>query len=146
MRRTAYPRFPARSAPPGSAGIRRAPGGPSSPAGKGAASFANPFISAHVPILWQALTREFGTVAEYWLDGDSTQTTALTVIWKEGAEDEAVSPGRYSRALVQNGDLPRPPAQGDAVSANGTIYDVVRVNAMTYQMSSVVLQDRQEES
>ena len=79
-------------------------------------------------------------------NADAGQATAVTVVWKEGVEDEAASPGRYSRALIQNSDLPRNPSQGDAISANGTIYDVVRVDAMPYQMTSVVLQDREPEA
>jgi hypothetical protein len=126
----------------------RAPGRQSSPAGSSAAAlpFLNPFISAHVPVLWQALAREFGLPAEYWLDGDSGQAIAITIVWKEGAEDEEASPGRYSRALVQNSDLTRAPQQGDALAALDTIYDVVRVDAMPYAMSSIVLQDRAREA
>lgn len=127
--------------------MRRAPGGPSSSAGvRAAGPFVNPFISAHVPMLWNALAAEFGRPADYWLDGDGAQATSITVVWKEGVEDEAASPGRYSRALIQNSDLVQDPVQGDAISANGTIYDVVRVDAMPYQMTSVVLQDRESEA
>lgn len=147
MRRFGHPRFSGRSAAPADRTANpRAPGWPSSPAGNGAAGFVNPFISAHVPMLWNALTAEYGRAADYWPDGEVLQRTSITIIWKEGAEDEVASPGRYSRALVQNSDLPRPPQQGDVLTAGGATYDVVRVNAMPYGMSSIVLQDRDQEA
>jgi hypothetical protein len=62
-------------------------------------------------------------------------------MWKEGAEDEDVSPGRYSHIQVLNRHLPAPPAVGDTVASNGSIYEVVRVDAYKYGASNVVLQN-----
>jgi hypothetical protein len=108
------------------------------------AGYVNPFISAHVPILWNALIGEFGRDVDYWIDNDSVQASTITVIWKEGAEDETMSPGRYSHMLVANSDLPREPKLGDAVVNDGIEYDIVRVSAFAYNYSQIVLQDRSE--
>ncbi len=110
----------------------------------GSAPYVNDFISTHVPMLWGALVREFPREIEYWVDGDQGQTLTVTIIWKEGAEDEELSPGRYSHALVQHADLPRPPVLGDVVAKDGVEYDVVRVDATAIGYSTVVLQDRSE--
>lgn len=109
------------------------------------ATYINPFLSSHVPILWNALVAEYGRDVEYWPDNDPAQAVLLTLIWKEGAEDETVSPGRYSHALVQNVDLPANPKPGDAVVNDGIEYDVVRVNALITNYSNIVLQDRSED-
>lgn len=100
------------------------------------------FEGDYAPALWDALVPVFGRQVDYWLDGDDAQTSTITVIWKEGAEDEDASPGRYSHALVKHGDLERPPRLGDVILWNGTEYDVVRVDAYRYGVSTVVLQDR----
>jgi hypothetical protein len=109
-----------------------------------ASPFINPFISSHVPILWNALIGEFGRDVDYWIDNNPAQTITITIIWKEGSEDETSSPGRYSHVLVQNSDLPSEPKLGDAVVNGGTEFDVVRVNAFAYNYSQIVLQDRSE--
>lgn len=108
------------------------------------AGYVNPFISSHVPILWNALIGEFGRTADYWLADDPAQSTTITLIWKEGAEDETMSPGRYSHVLVQNSDLPRDPKLGDTVVNGGIEYDIVRVSAFATNYSQIVLQDRSE--
>jgi hypothetical protein len=108
------------------------------------AAFINPFISTHVPMLWNALVVEFGRQAEYWPDNDPAQSVTITLIWKEGAEDETMSPGRYSHALAQNSDLPGDPKLGDAVVNAGIEYDIVRVSAFATDYSQIVLQDRTE--
>ena len=92
------------------------------PAGKRTAGdpFVNPFISTHVLILWNALIGEFGRTADYWPGNDPAQAVTITLIWKEGAEDETVSPGRYSHVLVQNSDLPSNPKLGDAIALHAT--------------------------
>ena len=104
--------------------------------------YVNRFTSVHVPMLWQALVGEFPRQVDYWIGGDPSQSQPLTIVWKEGAEDEEFSPGRYSHALVQDADLPRPPMLGDVVSADGVSYDVVRVDAYAYQCSTIVLQSQ----
>ncbi len=63
------------------------------------------------------------------------------MIWKEGAEDEEVSPGRYSNIWVQVSDFFDPPRKGDAVSKLGKTYDVVRIDATAYGYSRLVLQE-----
>lgn len=109
------------------------------------AAFINPFISTHVPILWNALIGEFGRDVNYWPDNDPAQSVTITLIWKEGAEDETMSPGRYSHVLVQNSDLARDPKLGDTVVNDGLEYDIVRVSAFAYDYSLIVLQDRSED-
>jgi len=106
--------------------------------------FVNPFINRHVPSLWFALVPEFGRQATYWIDGDAAQQTDIWIIWKEGREDEQYSPGRYSHALIQNTDLPRAPLKGDIMSTPDAIYNVVRVDALPYNYSNIVLQDSTE--
>lgn len=109
------------------------------------ATFINPFLSSHVPILWTALVAEFGRDVDYWPDNDPAQAMTLTIIWKEGAEDETMSPGRYSHILIQNSDLPQDPKPGDAVVNAGIEYDIVRVSAFATDYSQIVLQDRSED-
>jgi len=109
------------------------------------AGYINPFISTHVPMEWTALVAVFGREVEYWPGNDPAQAVTITLIWKEGAEDETMSPGRYSHALVQNSDLPFNPKLGDAVVNAGIEYDVVRVGALITNYSSIVLQDRSED-
>src|SRR5215831_19956169 len=93
----------------------------------GSPPYVNDFISTHVPMLWSSLMGEFPRQIDYWIDGDPAQILTISIIWKEGTEDEEISPGRYSHALVQNSDLPRAPLLGDVVSRDGIEYDVVRV-------------------
>lgn len=95
-------------------------------------------------MLWNALVPEFGRPADYWPDNNPAQAVTITLIWKEGAEDETMSPGRYSHALIQNTDLPVDPKLGDAVVNAGIEYDVVRVSAFATDYSQIVLQDRSE--
>jgi hypothetical protein len=109
------------------------------------AGYINPFISTHVPILWNALVREFGRDVDYWIDNDPAQAVTITLIWKDGAEDETMSPGRYSHVLVANSDLPRDPKLGDAIVNADVQYDIVRISAFAYNYSQIVLQDRSED-
>jgi hypothetical protein len=109
-------------------------------------AFVNDFISNYVPSLWDALVRTFGrTDVDYWLANDPATTQPLVLIWKEGAADEQVSPGRYSHALIRYADLPRQPLKGDVVVKDGIEYDVVTVNAYAYDCCTVILQDRTED-
>ena len=109
------------------------------------AGYVNPFISVYVPQAWLAQIAVFGRQVDYWPGNDPAQAITITLIWKEGTEDESVSPGRYSHATVQNADLPANPKPGDAVVNNGIEYDVVRVNALITNYSNIVLQDRSED-
>jgi large repetitive protein len=63
------------------------------------------------------------------------------VLWKDGATDEDVAPGRYSHIDIQNSDLPTIPVHGDYVQYNGKQYQLVRVEALTVGYSVVVLQE-----
>ena len=104
--------------------------------------YINPFYSQHVDILWNALLVEFGRAVDYWPGGEIGAGGETRLIWVEGVEDEEISPGRYSHAMVRNASLPAPPALGDALERDGVIYDVVRVNAFSYHYSRIVLQER----
>jgi len=101
----------------------------------------NPFNTVHAPQLWASLLVEFGQQVSFLPDRDDTLPITISVIWKEGVEDEEVSPGRYSSMWVQNSDLPRPPQKADAIASDGLIYDVVRVDATRYGFSRLVLQE-----
>lgn len=105
-------------------------------------TFINPYISEHVPLNWTALTQEFGRAVNYWPQGEEAQAVEIIVIWSEGVEDEEHSPGRYSHALVDNADLASPPALGDAIEKEGSVFDIVRVNAFAYNFAKVILQER----
>jgi len=106
-----------------------------------AAPMSSPFIDRYVPMLWQTEIAIFGSSADYWVDGSQAQSVTLTLIWKDGAADEEVSPGRYSHALIRNLDLPRVPKKGDVITKDGAYYDVVMVYAYTYEICTVVLQE-----
>jgi hypothetical protein len=95
-------------------------------------------------MLWDAQLLTFARTVEYWPRNDSSAWFDLQLIWREGVEGEERSPGRYSHATVRNSDIPDGPARGDAVVKDGIEYDVVRVDAMIYGWSDLVLQDRTE--
>ncbi|HZF24024.1 MAG TPA: hypothetical protein VE030_11240 [Burkholderiales bacterium] len=105
-------------------------------------SFINPFLSDYLPnLFWPAELATFGRQVQYLPQGDAGQAVAVTILWKEGASDEEVSPGRYSHIDLQNADLPVAPALGDIVQKDGKEYDVVRVNALAVGYSTIVLQE-----
>ena len=100
----------------------------------------SPFITSYLPqLFWPAEIAVFGRSVTYTPKGSTPLT--IQVLWKEGASDEDVSPGRYSHIDVQNADLPQPPALGDAVSSNGKDYTVVRIEALITGYSVAVLQE-----
>lgn len=101
----------------------------------------NPFNSVHAPLLWNTLLGEFGQQISYWPQRDQALAITIPAIWKEGSEDEEVSPGRYSNIWVQNSSLTALPRKGDAVENDGAIYDIVRVDATKYGFSRLVLQE-----
>lgn len=102
----------------------------------------NVFIDGHAPLLWASLLPEFGRTVSYWPDGDEGAAQDLQVIWIEGSEDEEVSPGRYSHVLVKNDEAPAPPKLGDALEADGRVFDINRINAFAYGFSRCVLKER----
>jgi hypothetical protein len=102
---------------------------------------ATAFNAFFAPELWAALLPVFGQEVEYRIGGNSPGFT-IRAIWKDGAEDEDQSPGRYSHLWIQNTDLPSVPERGDAVFNDGVEFDVVRVNEFIIGYTSVVLQER----
>jgi hypothetical protein len=102
----------------------------------------NPFIDSYLPAMfWPAQIAVFGSEVTYLPQGDVLQAVVISVLWKDGASDEDVSPGRYSHMDVRNSDLPAPPALRDTVQNNGTNYQVVRINALAVNFSVVVVQE-----
>lgn len=106
------------------------------------AGYINPFISEYLPkLFWPNELRTFGREVQYLPQGDPAQAVAVKVLWKPGASDEDISPGRYDHMDVRNADLPGPPALGDAVQKDGKTYDVVVINALEIGFSTIVLQE-----
>jgi hypothetical protein len=102
----------------------------------------NPFIDSYLPeLFWPAQIATFGRTVTYLPEGDSSQSVDLQVLWKDGASDEDVSPGRYSHIDVQNADLPAPPAMTDWVQADDKNYQIVHINALSVNYSVIVLQE-----
>jgi hypothetical protein len=102
----------------------------------------NPFVDDYLPnVFWPAQIATFGVQVSYLPQGKAAQAVTLSVLWKEGASDEDVSPGRYSHMDVQNSDLPQPPASRDMVQKDGKQYQVVRVAALIVGYSVIVLQE-----
>jgi hypothetical protein len=106
------------------------------------ASFINPFISDYLPnLFWPAELATFGRQVQYLPQGNVAQALTVTVLWKEGASDEDVSPGRYSHMDLQNADLTVVPKLGDSVQKDGKEFDVVKVTALAVGFSTIVLQE-----
>ncbi len=102
----------------------------------------NPFISDYLPrLFWPAQVNTFGRQVVYLPGGDASQAVEVTVLWKAGASDEDISPGRYSHIDLQNSDLPVAPALGDTVQKDGREYRAVRITALEVGYSTVVLQE-----
>src|SRR5215831_1880863 len=102
----------------------------------------NPFIDSYLPdAFWPAEIATFGRQVTYLPQGDTAQAVTISVLWKEGASDEEVSPGRYSHIDVQNSDLAAPPALRDTGEADGKTYQVVRIMALAVKFSVIVLQE-----
>ena len=102
----------------------------------------NPFIDAYLPgMFWPAQIAIFGKQVTYLPQGDSAQALTISVLWKEGASDEEISPGRYSHIDVQNADLPALPAARDMVQKDSKQYQVVRIEALAVGYSVIVLQE-----
>ncbi|HEY1242181.1 MAG TPA: hypothetical protein VGF16_16570 [Bryobacteraceae bacterium] len=101
------------------------------------------FVAMYMPTLWAAEFAVFGCQVSYAPDAGASMM--LDVLWKEGAEAEEVSPGRYSNITVRQSDftdLGLSPDLGDVVTNNGVIYDVVRVDATKVGVFRLVLQER----
>lgn len=102
----------------------------------------NPFIDTYLPAMfWPAQIATFGQVVTYLCQNDVAQAVDIQVLWKDGASDEEVSPGRYSHIDVRNSDLPQPPSLNDTVQKDGRTFLVVRINALAVNFSVAVLQE-----
>lgn len=102
----------------------------------------NPFIDSYLPTMfWPAQIATFGKTVTYLPQGDASQAIDIKVLWKDGASDEDVAPGRYSHIDVQNSDLPAPPAARDMVQYNGKQYQAVRIEALEVGFCVVVLDE-----
>jgi hypothetical protein len=102
----------------------------------------NSFIDSYLPTMfWPAQIATFGIAVSYLPGGDAAQAVAISVLWKEGASDEEVSPGRYSHMDIRNADLAALPAQGDMVQKGAKQYQVVRVEALAVGFSVLVVQE-----
>jgi hypothetical protein len=101
-------------------------------------------------MFWPAQVATFGRQVVYLPGGDSAQAQNIWVLWKDGASDEDVSPGRYSHMDIRNSDLGAAPALGDMVQKDVALpgppgsmkqYQVVRINALAVGFSVLVLQE-----
>jgi hypothetical protein len=102
----------------------------------------NPFIDSYLPgMFWPAQIATFGLPVLYLPQGDVAQAVTISVLWKDGASDEDVSPGRYSHMDLQNADLAVAPAQGDTVQKDSKQYQVVRIAALAVGFSVIVVQE-----
>jgi hypothetical protein len=99
------------------------------------------FATDYLPLNWAAQIAVFGRTVEYTprASGDAVE---LDVVWKEGAEDEDTSPGSYSNITLCDADLESGPVKGDTVDADGSTFDVVRVDAYATGWSRCVLKER----
>jgi len=102
----------------------------------------NPFIKDYLPhLFWPAELATFGTKVTYIPSSDPLAEATVKVLWKDGASDEDVSPGRYSHMDVRDDDLPARPASGDLVEKDEKQYQVVNVEALAIGFSVLVLQE-----
>ena len=102
----------------------------------------NIFIDSYLPTLfWPSMLATFGRTVNYLSQSNVPGSPVVQVLWKEGASDEEVSPGRYSHMDVRNADLPAPPELGDTVAQGGKTYSVVRIDALAVGFSVIVLQE-----
>lgn len=102
--------------------------------------FVNPFAAVYVPILWAHELAMFGCVVDY-LPEREEPGQQVEGVWKEGAEGEGFSPGRYSIFWIATDATPEKPRRGDAVQKDGLIYDVVDVQTTATGHSRLVLQE-----
>src|ERR1700761_9522699 len=99
------------------------------------------FATNYVPLNWAAQLYMFGRTVVY-TPRNAEDSIKIEVVWKEGAEDEEISPGSYSNITLSNGDLDSGPVKGDVVEADGSVFDVVRVDAYAVGYSRCVLKER----
>jgi hypothetical protein len=105
------------------------------------AGFSNPFASLYVPALFSYELWMFGSTVEYLPDYESSQSFPVMGVWKEGAEGESLSPGRYSVFWIATDSVPDKPKRGDGVQKDDRTYDVVDVQATATGHSRLLLQE-----
>ena len=102
----------------------------------------NPFITCYLPeMFWPAQLAIFGRTVTYLPQGDANQALDLQVVWKDGASDEDIAPGRYSHIHVQNADLFDAPTLSDLVEADDKLFQIARIEALAVNYSVLVLQE-----
>lgn len=104
-------------------------------------SSSTKFATDYAPMNWAAQLDMFGLTVLY-TPRATGETVELDVVWKEGAEDESVSPGSYSNITLCDADLGQTPDRGDVVEGNDQVFDVVRVDAYATGYSRAVLKER----
>jgi hypothetical protein len=83
----------------------------------------------------------FGVTVQY-SPMESGGPIPLIGIWEEGAEQEEISPGRYSYLRVQDSDLaPDGPQEGDTLQAPAGNFYVTRVDASAVGYSRLTLKE-----
>ena len=105
------------------------------------AGFTSQFATLYVPTLFAHNVAMFGLTVEYLPDHDSSQSLSVRGIWKEGAEGETLSPGRYSTFWIATDAVPDKPKRGDGVEKDGRSYDVVDVQSTATGHSRLLLQE-----
>jgi hypothetical protein len=99
------------------------------------------FALDYAPLNWDAQLDMFGQTVIY-TPRSTGESIELDVVWKEGAEDESVSPGSYSNITLCDADLGQTPERGDVVEGDGQTFDVWRVDAYATGYSRCVLKER----
>lgn len=105
------------------------------------AGFSSQFATLYVPTLFAHNVAMFGSTVEYLPDHDASQSLYVKGIWKEGAEGESLSPGRYSTFWMATNSIPNKPTRGDGVQKDDRTYDVVDVQSTATGHSRLLLQE-----
>lgn len=99
------------------------------------------FATDYAPLNWAAQKDMFGQTV-YYTPRATGETVELDVVWKEGAEDEAQSPGIYSNITLCDAELGETPSNGDVVEdEDGTRFKVQQVDAYATGYSRCVLKE-----
>src|SRR5215831_3161245 len=106
------------------------------------ASIPTNFAALFAPVLWEQQLAMFGRTVGYRQRVDLNTPLEVQGLWKEGAEGEPSSPGRYSILIVQNSSLNGGPQKGDQVWDGSTSFDVQRVEADAVGFSRLTLREQ----
>jgi hypothetical protein len=107
-----------------------------------AADSLSQFGQTFAPLLWQRELEMFGRTVGYRQRADLNTPLEIQGLWKEGAEGEPTSPGRYSILIVQNTSLNGGPQKGDQVWDGSVSFDVQRVEADAVGFSRLTLREQ----